>query len=165
MEFGGEMWRNDSCRATKKKERRKERKKKRKHAQKEGEKKHLPPFSACFSRVFGRDVGSFTPREQALCGLPRSHSRNPRCRSGPSISRVASHGTSRRKKFNYNSAWWGWRVEREWKQGMEGKGRKRNRRTFEIVRSPPPPHIPTSRCRRVRRWKDNRGAPSSFEPA
>lgn len=142
MEFGGEMWRNDSCRATKKKERRKERKKKRKHAQKEGEKKHLPPFSACFSRVFGRDVGSFTPREQALCGLPRSHSRNPRCRSGPSISRVASHGTSRRKKFNYNSAWWGWKEWREngskgWK---EKEGKEIGGRSRSFVR----PHLPTS---------------------
>lgn len=51
---------------------------------------------------------------------------------GPSISRVASRGTSRRKKFNYNLRLMG--VE-EGERKRKGKNR---RRSFEIVRSPPP---------------------------
>lgn len=145
MEFGGEMWRNDSCRATKKKGKKKEKRNTRN--KKWGGGKKSSKRSACFFPGFREEMLT-----SAVSRRPSKHYAGYRARGtrgmaqsarGPSISRVASRGTSRRKKFNYNLRLMG--VE---EGGRKRKGKNR-RRSFEIARSPPA----------VRRWKDNRLPP------
>lgn len=132
MEFGGEMWRNDSCRATKKKGKKKETNVRNK---KWGGGKKSSKRSACFFPGFREEMLT-----RAVSRRPSKHYAGYRARGtrgmaqsarGPSISRVASRGTSRRKKFNYNLRLMG--VE---EGGRKRKGKNR-RRSFEIVRSPP----------------------------
>lgn len=123
----------------KKREKKKKERKTKKGGGKSSKRKRLPPF-----RVFT----SFSPgfREEmltrAVSRRPSKHRTGCRARGTRgirdgavgawphTISRVASHGTSLRKKFNYNLRLM--RVE-------EGGGRRdKNRRgSFEIVRSSP----------------------------
>lgn len=144
MEF--EMWRNDSCRATKKKGKKKET---RETKNEEGGKnrRNVPRV---FSRVFGKRCWhaqfhagrASTMRATALAVLEEWRSRRvaPRFHASP----AAGHRDEKNLITIY--AWWGW------KKG-EGKGREKigGDRSRSFVRPP--------RCRRVRRWKDNRLPP------
>lgn len=134
MEFGGEMWRNDSCRATKKKGEKKEKRNKRaKQKMRRGEKivETFRVFFPGFSEEMLTRAVSRRPSKHYAGYRARGTRGMAQSARGPSISRVASRGTSRRKKFNYNLRLMG--VE---EGGRKRKGKNR-RRSFEIVRSPP----------------------------